>query len=70
MYMPGDKVTVIVGNTVPYGVFVRVDGVQKGLIHNSGMVRGQKEKLTKCHNIHAGILDKNEKGYAVTLKES
>ena len=70
MYMPGDKVTVIVGNTVPYGVFVRVDGVQKGLIHNSGMVRGQKEKLRKGDKIQAWILDKNEKGYAVTLKES
>ncbi len=69
LFSRGEKVKALVTYKAPYGVLVKLEGNQKGIIHISEIPFEKKESLKKGDIIEPWVLENTVKGYRLTLRK-
>jgi predicted RNA-binding protein with RPS1 domain len=68
LFRRGEIVKALVTYKASYGVLVKLEGNQKGLIHISEIPFEKKGSLKKGDIIQARVLENTVKGYRLTLR--
>lgn len=68
LYRSGEVVDVTVTYSMNYGILVKLEGGQKGLIHISGIPYTQRGNYKRGDKIRAKVIEKTVKGYSLTLR--
>lgn len=68
-YKVGAIVRAEVTYIAQYGVLVNIAHIKKAIIHNTELPFGVKKKLKKGDTVFAKVLEKEEKGYRLSMKD-